>query len=96
MIQEKANYENKLINSHAYSNSNKIFRYISNLKGHSNLPAEMCYGELKATNNIDKANLFNQYFYSVFLQDQGNDYTCPPNYDHPLHDIEISIYHGGT
>ena len=90
MIQEKANYENKLINSHAYSNSNKIFRYISNLKGHSNLPAEMCYGELKATNNIDKANLFNQYFYSVFLQDQGNDYTCPPNYDHPLHDIEIS------
>ena len=50
----------------------------------------MCHEELKATNNIDKVNLFNQYFYSVFLQDQGNDYTCPPNYDHPLHDIEIS------
>ena len=29
MIQEKANYENKLINAHSYSNSTKIFCYIN-------------------------------------------------------------------
>ena len=48
----------------------------------------MCYGELKAANDIDKANLFNKYFYS---QEQDNDYSCPSHYNHSLHNIEISI-----
>ena len=91
MIQAKANYEYKLIATHSYSNNNKVFQYISNLKGYSNLPEEMYYGELKAANDIDKANLFNKYFYSVFLQEQGNDYSCPSHYNHSLHNIEISI-----
>ena len=90
MIQAKANYEYKLIATHSYSNNNKVFQYISNLKGYSNLPEEMCYGELKAANDIDKANLFNKYFYSVFLQEQGNDYSCPSHCDHSLRNIEIS------
>ena len=50
----------------------------------------MCYGELKAANYIDKANLFNKYFYSVFLQEQGNDYSCLSHCDHSLRNIEIS------
>ena len=90
MIQAKANYEHKLIATHSYSNNNKVFQYISNLKGYSNLPEEMCYGELKAANDADKANLFNKYFYSVFLQEQVNDYSCPSHCDHSLSNIEIS------
>ena len=50
----------------------------------------MCYGELKVANDIDKANLFNKYFYSVFLKEQGNDYLCPSHYNHSLCNIEIS------
>ena len=90
MVHEKANYENHLINTYFYSNNTKIFRYISTLKGQSNLPAEMSYGDRRAINNIDKANLFNNYFYSVFLHDQHN-YRCPSNKDCCLHDIKISI-----
>ena len=67
MIQEKANYENKLINSHAYSNSNKIFRYISNLKGHSNLPAHLENLRLPITliRLIYLTNTFTLYFYKT-------------------------------
>ena len=49
----------------------------------------MSYGDCRSTNNIDKANLFSDYFYSVFLHDQHN-YHCPSNNDCYLHDIEIS------
>ena len=38
-----------------------------------------------------KANLFNEYFFSVFLKDSNLKFTCPPNSNtQSLHDIEIS------
>ena len=49
----------------------------------------MSFGDRRSTNNIDKTNLLNNYFYSVFLHDQHN-YHCPSNNDCCLHDIEIS------
>ena len=65
--------------------------YVSTLKGHTNLPAEMCYGTQTATDDSEKAKLFNKYFFSVFLKDQNSRFTCPPsNIAHSLHDIEIS------
>ena len=94
MINEKANYEAKLIHSYSYSKSYKIFCYISTLKGHAGLPAEMCYGEQRVTDDLEKANLFNEYFFSVFLKDSNLKFTCPPtgcnNNTQSLRDIEIS------
>ena len=50
----------------------------------------MCYGKQRVTDDLEKANLFNEYF-SVFLNDSNLKFTCPPNNNtQSLHDIEIS------
>ena len=51
----------------------------------------MYYGKQMATDDLDKAKLFNEYFFSVFLKDQNSRFTCPSNNSvHSLHEIEIS------
>ena len=51
----------------------------------------MCYGEQRVFDDLEKANLFNEYFFSVFLKDSNLKFTCPPNSNtQSLHDIEIS------
>ena len=91
MASERANYEAQLVHNYSKSNNYKIFRYISSLKGHTDLPAEMCYGDQTATDDLEKARLFNEYFFSVFLKDQNSWFTCPSNNNILLlHDIEIS------
>ena len=51
----------------------------------------MTYNNLSASSDLDKARLFNKYFYSVFTKDYS-----PPNIadtpmpTHVLQDIEIS------
>ena len=51
----------------------------------------MCYGEQRVSDDLEKANLFNEYFFSVFLKDLNLKFTCPPNSNtQSLHDIEIS------
>ena len=65
MVKEKDKYEAQLIYNYSHSNNYKIFHYISTLKGHTNLPVEMCYGENVATDDLKKAKLFNEYFFSV-------------------------------
>ena len=91
MVSEKANYEAWLIRNYSNSNNHKIFHYISTLKGHAGLPAEVCYGEQTASVDSEKARLFNEYFFSVFLKDEHSGLTCPPiDNTHLLQDIEIS------
>ena len=65
-IANESNYEMKLVSSSAFSYNAKIFRYIRNLSGQNKFPAIMSWGSNKATTAIDKANLFNRFFYSVF------------------------------
>ena len=51
----------------------------------------MCCGDQMATDDLEKARLFNEYFFSVFLKDQNSWFTCPSNNNVLLlHDIEIS------
>ena len=58
---------------------------------HAGLPAEMCYGKQRVTDDLEKANLLNEYFFSVFLKDSNLKFTCPLNSNtQSLHDIEIS------
>ena len=91
MASKRANYEAQLVHNYSKSNNYKIFRYISSLKGHTDLLAEMCYGDQTATDGLEKARLFNEYFFSVFLKDQNSWFTCPSNNNILLlHDIETS------
>jgi len=62
----KHDYESNLALNYAHSNSNKIFQYISSIKGRENFPAKMYYIDKSASTELGKAQLFNDYFYSVF------------------------------
>lgn len=91
IAQAKSDHESNLILSYAHSNNNKIFQYISSLKGNDNYPSQMFYNDKQASTNQDKAQLFNDYFYSVFTHSSDSIPDQPdstPNSD-TLHNIEI-------
>ena len=67
MIAEaKSDYESRLALDYAHTNNNKIFEYISNIKGCEHFPTKISYNDDHAFTDPDKAQLFNKYFYSVF------------------------------
>ena len=63
IVEAKLQYESNLALAYAHS---KIFQYISSIKGHDRYPTSMFYNEKQATSDSDKAQLFNEYFYSVY------------------------------
>ena len=59
----KPDYETNLALTYAHSNTNQIF----NKSPTSRLrTTEMSYNDITASNDSDKAQIFNNYFYSVF------------------------------
>ena len=93
MIAEaKSEFESNLALTYAHTNNNKIFQYISSIKGHDRHPNQMFYNKKKASTDSEKTQLFNDYFYSVFSSsDQPiNDFDTTPSSDDSLHDIVMS------
>lgn len=73
----RQSYESHLINSYASSNNNQIFKYLKSItKSSNNIPSVMNFGSSTANTDHSKANLFNQYFHSVF-----HDPSTLPNID---------------
>ena len=62
----KSDYETNLALTYSHSNNNRIFQYISSIKGQDHYPIEMSYNDKLASSDSDKAQIFNEYFYSVF------------------------------
>ena len=72
----KATYENKLIESHnILSNSPAVFSYIRSVSKQNSLPSTVNLDDTLASSDVDKASLFNSYFYSVFVR---SSYQLPP------------------
>ena len=70
MMEAKSTYESTLINSFANSNSNKIYKYISDVSGYHSIPNFMYLDNVStSTDFTTKAQLFNRYFYSIFSTD---------------------------
>ena len=92
MAQAKSDYESHLILNFAHSHNNKIFQYISGIRGQANFPTQMFHNSSLASNNQEKAQLFNKYFYSVFSTDNDTPDTVPPTYTSAniLQDIEVN------
>ena len=63
----KNSYETSLINDFALANSNKIYSYIRNITKSRSIPSTVHFDSLTANFDSEKASLFNQYFYSVFI-----------------------------
>ena len=73
MITEaKHDYETNLALNYAHINSNKIFKYISSIKGRESFPAKMYHINESASTDLEKAQLFNNYFHSVFSTFTGS------------------------
>ena len=89
----KSEFENNLVYSFAFNHDHKIYRYIRNLSGQSQLPATMYFGSEEVSEDVDKANFFNRFFHSVF-----NDRSTLPSYESStipadsLSSISISIH----
>ena len=61
----KRDYEHNLINKYACSRDPGIYRYIHSLTNSRSLPLVLHNDSTVVTTDMDKANAFNQYFYSI-------------------------------
>ena len=88
--QAKANFEAKLVSNFAFSNDSKIFQYVRNLTKSASIPSTIFYDNTSASQDLDKANLFNKYFYSVFSR---STYSLPNFENMPRASVSLdSIY----
>ena len=78
--QAKANFEANLVHNFAFSNDSKIYQHVRNITKSASIPATVFFNDSSATHDIDKATLFNRYFYSVFSQ---STYSLPLFEDMP-------------
>ena len=91
IAQAKSDYESKLTLNYAHTNSSKTFQYISSIKGRKHFPVQMSYNNDHASTDLQKAQLFNNYFYSVFLP--SSTFTSEPDTHsspHSLQNIQFS------
>jgi len=81
----KSRYESDLMAGLASNNNSKIFKYIRNFTKSTPIPSTLFYDSSPISS--DKANLFNNHFYSIF--------TKPPcttfHYDNPTSFSNITI-----
>ena len=68
----RTNYESRLVHDYSHSNSSKIFRYIKSFLKHDLFPPMMFLNEVVASTDQHKAELFNQFFFSVYSQKLPN------------------------
>ena len=81
----KAMYENSLFESMLSKSTSTLFHYLRSITSSRGLPSELQLNETCAYSDYDKANLFNEYFNSVFTKDfcvlpDLNTIPCPPKY----------------
>ena len=81
-------FEFDLINTSVSTNNNKIFKYLKSITKSNKIPSVMNFESSTANTDQNIANLFNQYFYSVF-----HDSSSFPNIDDllPVHNSLSSI-----
>ena len=63
----KLNYERSLINNFAYNRDPKIFHYIRDFTLAKSLPPILQCGTSKVESDKEKAEMFNNYFYSIYI-----------------------------
>ena len=87
MATAKLNFESQLIQDLAANNSTRIYKYISTLSSNHQLPSIMYLDDTQAYTSYDRAQLFNQYFHSVFTH---SSYKLPSLADLPAVETVLS------
>ena len=63
----KSLFESKLINNFVSGNQAKIFQYIRSITKFHSIPSTIFYNDSSASNDNDKATIFNHFFHSVLI-----------------------------
>ena len=88
----KLDYESSLINNFTPTNSNKIYKYLRSITKSNHIPSTINLDSSTASTDLDKANLFNCYFYSVFHSPSDLSVIDElPNIANSLHAINITV-----
>ena len=87
MLAAKANFEAQLMQKSSPGNFSRIYRYINSLTTHDPIPQTVSLDSHIATSDVEKANLFNTFFHSVFTHSSLN---LPPLEELPIPPATIS------
>ena len=75
MSAAKAAFESSLVHNFANTNSSKIFKYISSITNSCTLPTTMCFNDISDSSDKGIAQLFNNYFFSVYTENCPLDFS---------------------
>ena len=87
IAEAKLNYESHLVSTFAANKNYKILNYMRCLTTHNSLPDTIRSDSSEASSDVEKTNLFNQYFHSVFTR---SNYSLPSLQDFPVNGVSIS------
>ena len=76
LCKAKSAYEHNLIYNYAHSRDSRIFQYIHSLTKSKSLLVVLHINSTMVSADMDRANAFNQYFYSVFKEGQTTLHNC--------------------
>ena len=65
----KVTYESNLIESLLSQSNPAVYRYLKSITNHKGIHATVVFNDTHASTDYDKADLFNNYFSSVFTKD---------------------------
>ena len=87
----KAVFESDLIHTFSHSNTSKIFQYIKSISNQDILPSDMYLDSTYVSSDLDKANLFNKFFFSIYSQRTSQPLFPGLSHSHPsLSSINIT------
>jgi len=75
----KSRYESNLVAGFACKNNSKIFNYIRNFTKSTSIPSTLFHDSSPTNIDTDKANLFNNHFYSIFTKSSPSTISCYDN-----------------
>ena len=92
MLDARSHYEALLVNEFATSRNPAIYHYLKSFSKSSKMPSVMYHHSTKAEDPIDKANLFNNFFHSVFTVKSNSPIPHPSYFpENSLCSISISL-----
>ena len=91
IISAKSQYESELVLNFSYSDSSKVFKYIKSFSKQSILPQVMSLNTSSAHTDEEKAELFNQFFFSVYSNNSNQATSSVTNSLLTLDDIDFDV-----
>ena len=92
ILEARASYETDLVNKFAFKNNSGIYKHIRRTLGSFSVPTVMFLDQLTAKSDCDKAELFSNFFHSVFNSPSVfPDHSTFPTPSDPLNNLSFSV-----